>query len=609
MKPIDSVHQWSAFTARACLAVGVLCLGCNNTSVESPPSDSIEEAVSEDSSKTETSTWNPFRRDENEDSKPVDAGLRFTEVAEASGVDFVAYGSPSPEHYMTEQNGSGVALLDFDADGWLDLFLPNGDHPDRPAEQTNSRHKLYRSREAWNYRDVAINAGVAQTGYGMGCATSDFDSDGFVDLFLAGYDQNRLWRNNGDGSFSEVILPRALFTHRWSASAAFADLNADGFPDLYVTNYVNYSFEDGACFTQHQPRPVMIPCGPLGRVGQPDTLLENRGNGTFGDISEEAGISKFQGKGLGVSIADFNGDRQLDIYVANDTTENLLFENQGGFRFSETGLLNGVALGADGRARSGMGVACGDCNSDGDFDLVVTNFQHEPYDLFIGSKDSGFVARNREMGLDSVTRPMLGFGVCFGDFDLDTDLDLFIANGHVWDLSPLNLDYQFAMQSQIFLNDQGQQFLDVSSTSGKWFKESRVGRAVAVGDLDNDGDEDQVVTSLNSNVALLRNDSKRASSSVTVRLIGVTSARDSRGVRVDIKLGSKWLIRRIPSGDSFQASSSSEVLFATLEHDRIDTIRVHWPGRDAEEWHDQPATGRLILIEGEPALSTGRTER
>lgn len=603
MGSINSIHRRSAMAGCVSVVFAVLCPGCNDRPVELPPADAVEESVRDTSGDVTIPTWNPFSEDQDDVITGTgESELRFTDVAQAAGVDFATYGNPSPEHYMTEQNGSGVALLDFDADGWLDLFLPNGDHPDRPAAQSGSTHKLYRCIEAWNYRDTASLAGVADTGYGMGCATGDFDSDGFVDLFLAGYDRNQLWRNNGDGSFSEIDLPASPFPHRWSASAAFADLDADGFLDLYITNYVDYSFEDEACFTQHQPHPVMIPCGPLGRAGQPDTLLQNNFDGTFGDISKDAGISTFRGKGLGVSIADFNGDGQLDIYVANDTTENLLFENQGGFRFSETGLINGVAFGADGRASSGMGVACGDCNGDGYFDLVVTNFQHEPYDLFVGSKDTGFVARNREMGLDGITRPTLGFGVCFGDFDLDADLDLFITNGHVWDLSSLKLNYQFAMDSQLFLNDQGRRFQDVSSQSGEWFQQTRVGRSVTIGDLDNDGDDDLIVTSLNSPVALLRNECTQEPRSVAVRLTGITAARDPRGVRVDMKLGDTWLTRRIASGDSFQAAGSSEALFATQEHDQISTIRVHWPGRSPEEWHELPVRTKLVLTEGQSSL-------
>jgi hypothetical protein len=580
----------------------LLCLGCDETATEpSPaaPSAGVAHVIPE--SPEAAPIWNPFE----DDVKPEGpaSALRFTDVTRTSGVEFITYGSPSPEHYMTEQNGSGVAVFDLDADGWLDLFLPNGSHPDRPAEQVAATHGLYRSLGEWSFEDVAASAGVAETGYGMGCAAGDFNSDGFTDLFLAGYDRNRLWQNNGDGTLSEVELPASPFPDRWSTSAAFADLDADGFLDLYVTNYVDYKFEEGACFTQHQPHPVMIPCGPLGRTGQPDSLLRNKGNGTFDDVSEDSVIGQFRGKGLGVSIADFNEDGLLDIYVANDTTENLLFVNEGEFRFRESGLINGVAFGADGRARSGMGVACGDCNGDGHFDLLVTNFQHEPYDLFVGSGNSGFVPRNSEMGLDRVTRPMLGFGVCFSDFDLDGDLDLFVANGHVWDLSTLNLDYEYEMTSQLLLNDRGQRFLDVSSISGDWLRMARVGRATAIGDLDNDGDEDLVVTSLGSPVALLRNDSTTAKGNVSVQLIGIDAARDPRGVRVDMQLAGRWVTRRVTSGDSFQAASDYRVPFATGNLARIDTIRIHWPGRDVEELFDIPVSRRLTVIEGRFALS------
>ncbi|NQV24075.1 MAG: CRTAC1 family protein [Rhodopirellula sp.] len=614
MESISSIRRIPIVADWATLVIALLCVGCHDAADESSHSalnETIPQTVAApknpaadnaaDNNVPSTPAWNPFRDHDNRPAR--NSGLQFIDMAQASGVEFVTYGSPSPEHYMTEQNGSGAALLDFDADGWLDLFLANGSHPDRPAALANATHRLYRCEDAWHYSDVSVAAGIAETGYGMGCATGDFDSDGFTDLFLAGYGQNRLWRNNGDGTLSEIDLPESPFPHRWSASAAFADLDADGFLDLYVTNYVDYRFEDGACFTQHQPHPVMISCGPLGRTGQSDTILQNRVDGTFADASQESGVEQFLGKGLGVSIADFNGDGQLDIYVANDTTENLLFENQGGLRFTESGMINGVAYGADGRARSGMGVACGDCNGDGFFDLVVTNFQHEPYDLFVGSDGSGFMTQNREMGLDGVTRPTLGFGVCFGDFDLDGDLDLFITNGHVWDLSPLNLDYQYAMNSQLFLNEQGRQFRDVSSVSGEWFRQPRVGRAVAIGDLDNDGDEDLVITSLESPVSLLRNESALSANSVSVRLIGIAEARDPRGVRVDMLLGDVWYTRRVLSGDSFQAAGAALVVFATGDHKQIDAIRVHWPGRGQEEWNSIPLAGQLTLIEGGPVVS------
>ncbi|MDA0283560.1 MAG: VCBS repeat-containing protein [Planctomycetota bacterium] len=616
MESISSTRRRSIVIDCATMAIALLCVSCHDAANESSPV-ALNESVTRTASDSEnpdpenkvSPAWNPFR--DHEELPASNSGLQFTDMAQESDVEFVTYGSPSPEHYMTEQNGSGVALLDFDADGWLDLFLANGSHPDRPAELANATHRLYRCEEAWRYNDTTTAARVAETGYGMGCATGDFDSDGFTDLFLAGYDQNRLWRNNGDGTLSEIDLPESPFPHRWSTSAAFADLDVDGFLDLYITNYVDYSFADGACFTQHQPHPVMIPCGPLGRTGQPDTVLHNRANGSFADVSQETGIAQFRGKGLGVSIADFNGDGQFDIYVANDTTENLLFENQGALRFSESGMVNGVAFGADGRARSGMGVACGDCNGDGYFDLLVTNFQHEPCDLFVGSDGSGFVTRNREMGLDGVTRPTLGFGVCFGDFDLDADLDLFIANGHVWDLSPLNLDYHYAMKSQVFLNEKGRQFRDVSAMSGQWLSQPRVGRAVAIGDLDSDGDEDLVVTSLESPVSLLRNDSAMTANSLSVRLIGIATARDPRGVRVDMRLGNVWHTRRVTSGDSFQAASATQVVFATGDHRQIDAIKVYWPGRGPEEWLDIPVTARLTLTEGGSAVpeSPSRTKK
>ncbi|MDA1017783.1 MAG: CRTAC1 family protein [Planctomycetota bacterium] len=545
------------------------------------------------------------------ESPSPESSIRFTEIAADAGVQFVYYGNPSPELYMTEQNGGGVAVIDFDTDGVVDLFLANGSNFDRPAEKHAASNRLYCGRldPKLRYDDVTSSAGLNVSGFGMGCAVGDFDNDGFDDLFVAGYGRNQLWHNNGDGTFSEQPVDTKSNPLLWSTSAAFADLDGDGNLDLYVVNYVDYTRDDAPCYSKHNP-PVRISCGPLGRRGQADLLYRNNGDGTFANVSHESGVGEVLGKGLGLSIADFDGDGRLDVYVANDTTNNLLFRNMGRMKFREVGLQTGVAVNGDGVGTGGMGVACGDYNADGRFDLLVTNFLGEPNDLYANLGADGFRPTNSECGLDSASRPVLGFGVLMADFDLDRYPDLLVSNGHVWDLTATGLGYEYAMSPQLFRNNTGQRFRDVSSAAGDYFATKTLGRASALGDLDNDGDWDVVVMHLIDPVAVLRNEriSDRARpgdadrpadelASMRLKLVGTRSARSSQGTRVEATVGGHRIVLRVPSGDSFQSSSDSRVIIPLHGETKIERIRVHWTSGVTEEWNNVKAAASMTLVE------------
>lgn len=527
-----------------------------------------------------------------------DSPIRFSSMTKSSGIEFVFDGGPTPLAHMPEQNGRGVAILDFDNDSILDLFFVGGKLTGSPPDLITvpGRHRLYRGLGDWRFEEVTEHVGLNQPtpGMGMGCSVGDFDNDGAVDLFVAGYRFFQLWRNNGDGTFLDVTKMLGDTTPLWSTSAAFADLDADGCLDLFVVNYVDWTHDSKPCY--FEDRRTRRICSPLMFQAEPDYLFHNLGDGRFEEIGQEAGVAgEAEGNGLAIEIADLNADGLLDVYVANDAAPNALFQNHGGMRFEDVAIPSGVAISSTGVAGASMGVACADFDRNGHLDLFVTNFANQAKDLFYGIGEGIFVPRNGDTSLDLIARAPLGFGTVSSDFDSDGWPDIFVANGHIWDFPGNDDDYQ--MKPQLLRNASGRRFIDCSLFAGEYFHEKWLGRAVARGDLDNDGDDDLVITHADSPAGLLQNSTtKPSSSSIRLQLIGRQAARQALGTSVNLTTSKGIQSLHIPAGGSFQASHSPIITFAASlgEESRVE---IRW-ARTLKSSHTfrAQAAGELITI-------------
>jgi hypothetical protein len=494
--------------------------------------------------------------------------------------------------------GSGVGLLDFDGDGWLDIFLAQGSPMPRAATDHRFAAQFYRNNRDGTFTDVAREAGVAFEGFGQGVAVGDYDGDGHPDLYVSGFGQGALYRNKGDGTFEDVTRKAGVASPGWATSCAFADLDGDGDLDLYVVHYLADTVDARGNPTANcNALPGTIGyCPPSAFAPEPDALYRNNGDGTFTDVSQESGIATPAGNGLGLAIADFDDDGRLDIFVANDKTPNFLFHNLGGLRFAEVALAWGVALNESGLLRAGMGVAAGDYDGDGRIDLLVTNFYEEGSTLYRNVRPGQFETATARAGLLVPSRSRLGFGAGFLDADNDGRLDLFVANGHINDVRPLGMPY--AMNAQLFQNTGEGRFQEVSNAAGPYFREPVLGRGAAVGDLDNDGDADLVVTHLGRPPALLLNETAHRGSVLRLTLAGRAPGRTPIGAKVTVHAGSMMLIRVVAGGTSYLSASDTQVLIGLGSAARADRVEVHWPSGRIQSWTGLPTEQDLLIQEG-----------
>ena len=544
----------------------------------------------------------------------------FRDVAAAAGVGVTHVNGASPAKYFAEIMGSGGLFFDFDNDGWIDIFIVDGGSIADPRVAAKARHRLYRNRGNGTFEDVSTQSGIRHREYGMGACAGDYDNDGLVDLYVTNYGPNSLYRNLGNGRFAEVPGAGGAGTALWSTSCAFTDVDRDGFLDLFVTNYVQAERTNNKFCGRRSPVELRGYCHPLAYDPSPNVLYHNTGKGTFQDVSVKAGIAGFRGNGLGVAVTDVNEDGWPDVFVANDGKPNFLFRNKGAGTFEEVGLLSGVSLAADAKPRAGMGTAFGDYDGDGRLDLVVTNHEFEMHSLFRDLGDGIFSDVTLASGLGPLTLPYVGFGVAFVDFDNDTRRDLVIVNGNVVDnIAEFRKGAKHA-QPSLLLRNSGDRFQSVGKQAGPAFAAETVSRALAKGDIDNDGDLDLLITSNGGVAQLLLNEGGNLSNALLVRTVGspavttsgssspaaraLKSNRDGIGARLKLTAGGRTFVDQVTSGSSYLTQHDMRVHFGLGAAAKVDRLEITWPDGRVEVTENLPVNHVVTVREGQ-----GETQR
>ena len=531
-------------------------------------------------------------------------GVQFSDATATSGIDFVHVSGTLEQLLILESMSGGAAFFDYDADGWLDLYLVNGTRVElEGADPPISR--LYRnipgSTNARSFTDATTPAGVGLSGWGMGVAAADYDNDGDVDLYVTNWGENVLFSNDGAESFADVTEETGVGDDGWSASAAFGDLDNDGWLDLYVTNYVVFDLEsppnDGALCEAYKG--IEGFCGPKDMEFQADVLYRNR-EGAFQDASRSTGVSDVVLPGLGVVFADYDDDGDQDIYVANDTKANLLWRNDGGWRLSEVGTESGAAFSASGKPQSGMGVDVGDYDNDGDLDIFVTNFADEFNTIYQNESDGSFTDTTGPAGLAGAAAPFLGWSTAFFDADNDTWQDLFVANGHLYpglEGGPTPLRYP--QRNILYWNDESAYVL-AGRESGPALEIEKVSRGAAFGDYDNDGDIDIIVVNLNDTPTLLRNDGGNTNNWLGLELKGSDGNTDALGARVTLFAGGKSQTQEVRRGYGYQSAQDHRLLFGLGSVAIVDSIVVRWPSGEGQVFSPLPIRRYHVLLQSHP---------
>lgn len=514
-----------------------------------------------------------------------------------SGITWVHTAGKSAAKHLPESSGPGCAFLDYDNDGWMDIYLVNSGKANFYTPEKPLRNALYRNNRDGTFTDVTEKAGVSGGGYGMGVAVGDYNNDGLPDMYVTQVGHNILYRNNGDGTFTDVTEKAGVACDGWSSSAVWFDYDNDGRLDLFVCQFVQFDI-NASCGLDAKGRHHY--CIPTGFKPRPSRLFHNNGDGTFTDVSEESGIGAHLGKAWGVVATDLNNDGRMDLFVSNDTVANFLFMNRGGGRFEENGFAAGVAYSSEGRARSGMGVDSADYDNDGWMDLFVANIDEEIFSLYHNDHDGTFDDVAMQAGIGMSTRWMSGWGMKFFDYDNDGDLDLILCNGFPDDLID-DLGTQVTWQEPLLLfHNDGKMFSDVSARSGPVFHERFAARGLAVGDFNNDGAVDVLVGVNDAAPVLLKNNAAKGSHWLGVKLVGKKSNPDAIGAKVTYKAGDLTRSRMKVGGGSFLSSHDPRMVLGIGPRRKVDWLEVRWPqpGGAVERFTDLPMDRYITIVEG-----------
>ncbi len=531
---------------------------------------------------------------------------KFVDVTQRLGVNFQYQASHTSKKYLPETMGAGVAMFDYDNDGRLDIFLVNGAPLRDPTpkgtipQKTGPKYwnRLYHQKADGTFEDVTEKAGLQGAGYGMGVAVGDYDNDGFEDLYVTAYGGNKLYHNNGDGTFTDVTKNAGVGGGGWSTSAAWVDLDGDGYLDLVILRYLDWDFDEIWCgehkegYRAYCHPDFFKPVSPL--------TYHNNANGTFMEIAEKAGLSR-PGKGLGVAIADYDRDGHIDLFIANDSMVEFLYHNKGNGTFEEVGLLSQVAVDIDGRTYAGMGVDFADYNNDGLPDLVVTDLANQRYALYQNNGDGSFSYTSTASGISQMTLSHSGWGIRFLDYDNDGWKDLLIAQGHDLDTIELTNPSLRYREPMLLLRNTGKGFVDVSNDSGPIFHQAWVARGMAIGDLDNDGRPDAVVTTNDGPVYVLHNETPTQNHWLLLKLVGHKSNRDGIGAVVKLVTAKGPQFATATTASSYLSSSDKRVHFGLENENTAQEIEIRWPSGIVQTLRDVKTDQILQIDEPVPA--------
>ena len=566
----------------------MLLTGCERAD---PPSKDAPALSAEPS--REPSTESSSRSARSQAISPI-SKIRFADKTPNSGVDSVyRNGQEAGFSSILESLGGGVAVLDFDLDARDDLCFANGGGFEPDSRIRGAPTSLYRNLGGWKFAGISAEAGISSEGvFTHGVIAADADSDGFTDILMTGYGGLRYWQNRGDGTFVDATSESGLTDSLWSSSAGWGDLDGDGSLDLYVAHYVDWSFRNHPRCPAPRAEDREV-CPPRSFSGLPDAIYFSNGDGTFRDGSEFCGIRK-DGKGLGVLICDLDQDGDLDIYVANDTVENFLYENKGGGKFADVSITSATAFNDRGNPDGSMGVDVIDYNLDGRFDLWVSNYENENCALYQNLGQLFFRHVSQQSGVAAVGGTFVSWGTCGFDMDCDGDEDVFVSNGHVIRF-PTNAPLR--QTPLIFENLNGKRFINVARGSGDYMTDPHMGRGAATGDFDGDGKPDLVISHSNEPAAILENDSAAGNHWLRIQLTGVRSPRDAIGATVRIKTSTRTQIRQWRGGGSYASTNSKVIHFGVGAAAMIDLVEIHWPSGGVQTLQSIAADQTLQIIE------------